>query len=358
MNKNIKKKLKSTASHVRTRAKLNRFRYLMPFILTVIIIVSYVGRDISGQSQAQTADDEDFRAKLTELNNDLIKLCSYIESENSKYLLEQISKLQQIISELTPEQLEQMEEIFSAHPDFFDAPKKLLSLFERIELERGLMITSEVSKLSEVSLEAVYIARAAVIPLESTSDAIPEILTAARIAAEVIEAAAKGVALWLEGDYMVNDASLQTNHRNLLEDHDTMLKEHDQRMQDIVNDVQFTLNNKVELRRVHLQVIELREKQAFLVYATEAGRPIADVSLISFRASERDPVSFIDVEVTSWEMIAEDIGTYILEINLPKELKNANLFKLEVQHAPDPEIAHFGSVLFDRSNQNIVSTGQ
>jgi hypothetical protein len=105
-------------------------------------------------------------------------------------------------------------------------------------------------------------------------------------------------------------------------------------------------------------VIELKEKQVFLVYATEAGIPVADVSLISARASERDPVSFMDVDVVSWEILAGDTGTYILEINLPKGLKNASLFKFEVQHAPDPEVAHFGSVIFDRSNQNTITTGQ
>ena len=66
----------------------------------------------------------------------------------------------------------------------------------------------------------------------------------------------------------------------------------------------------------------------------------------------------MDVEVTKWEMLGDDIGTYILEINLPKGLKNANLFKFEVQHAPDPEVAHFGSVIFDRSTQNTITTGQ
>ena len=46
---------------------------------TVIILVSFVGWGVSGQTN-QSIEDEDFRARLTEYSNDLIKSCSYIES--------------------------------------------------------------------------------------------------------------------------------------------------------------------------------------------------------------------------------------------------------------------------------------
>jgi len=331
--------------------KLPRLRYLMPFILTVIMLSSLVGWGVSGQS-IQAVDDEDFRAKLTELNNDLIKLYPYIESEAPSNLLELINQNQRNISELTTEELTQIEEIFSLHPELFDAPKVLLSIFERIEMERALMSSSMASCPPGASLEDVYITKA----LELVANLVCLPLQYLEPVSFTVYAIATATALTIEGLYEAREACLQANHYTLLEEHDALLeehdallKEHDETMQQLVNDVQFTLDNKTELRRVHLQVIELKEKRVFLVYATEAGIPIADVGLISVRASEGDPVLFMDVEVAKWEMLGDDIGTYILEINLPKELKNANLFKFEVQHAPDPEVAHFGSVIFDRS---------
>ena len=338
--------------------KLPRLRYLMPFILTVIMLSSLVGWGVSGQS-IQAVDDEDFRTKLTELNNDLIKLYPYIESPSN--LLELINQNQRNISELTTEELAQIEEIFSLYPELFDAPKVLLSIFERIEIERALMSSSMASCPYGPSIEEVYIAKG----LELVANLVCLPLQYLEPVSLTVYAIATATALTMEGLYEVREACLQANHYTLLEEHDALLeehdallKEHDETMQQLVNDVQFTLDNKTELRRVHLQVIELKEKQVFLVYATEAGIPIADVDLISVRASERNPVLFMDVEGAKWEMLGDDIGTYILEINLPKELKNANLFKFEVQHAPDPEVAHFGSVIFDRSTQNTITTGQ
>ena len=307
--------------------KLKRLRHLIPFFITVIMLVSLVGWGVLGQS-IQAVDDEDFRAKLTELNNDLIKLYAYIESEAPSNLLEHINQNQQVISELTNEELDQAEEIFSMHPDLFDTPKVLLSIYERIEMERASMSSSMVScDPSGPTLEEVYFAKKEAIIAEAVAMALPSGITAVafgfgvtipngfRIAAEVTYRVLSFIALDLEEQYEVRDACLQANHRALLQ-------EHDDTMQQLVTDVQFTLDNKVELRRVHLQVIELKEKQVFLVHATEAGIPIADVSLISFRASERDPISFMDVEITRWEMLAADTGTYILEVNLPKDLKN------------------------------------
>jgi hypothetical protein len=338
--------------------KIKRLRYLIPCLLTVIMLVSLVGWCVSGQS-IKAIDNEDFSAELTELSNDLIKLYPYIESEAPLNLLEHINQNQQMISELTTEEFNQIKEIFSMHPDLFDAPKVLISIFEQIEMERALMSNSMAScpPGPPGGLEAVYIAKGfaqlqefvmAFIPMDEVVVVAGEGGTVwahpARIALQALYESTLAAALTLEGMYEVRDACLQANHRALLESHDAFVK--------------FTLDNKVELRRVHLQVIELKEKQEFLVYATESGLPIAHVSLISARASERDPVSFMDVDVVSWEILAGDTGTYILEINLPKGLKNASLFKFEVQHAPDPEVAHFGSVIFDRSNQNTITTGQ
>ena len=124
-----------------------------------------------------------------------------------------------------------------------------------------------------------------------------------------------------------------------------------------LEEVKGRLDNKVELRRVHLQVIELEPKRKFLVSATEAGRPIADVELVALGVSEGNPVRFHDLmENIQWTSI--ETGIYILDLDLPPRLKNVELYKIEVKHAADPDEEHFGFVLFARSTQNTICAGQ
>lgn len=124
-----------------------------------------------------------------------------------------------------------------------------------------------------------------------------------------------------------------------------------------LEEVKGRLDNTVELRRVHLQVIELEPKRKLLVSASEAGKPIADVELVALGVSERDPIDFHDMTGdTEWQSV--DTGVYVLKIDLPPSMKNVELYKLEVKHLPDPDEEHFGFVLFDRSTQNTICTGQ
>jgi hypothetical protein len=137
--------------------------------------------------------------------------------------------------------------------------------------------------------------------------------------------------------------------------------------------VQSALDYKVEWRRIHLNVIEVKEKREFLVNVTEAGRP-AYVETYLVRVSGKDPVSFIDItDSTTWTEVYP--GTYLVEVELPQSGKNADVFSFEVAHFElvlddngepvlDEEtnepisVEHSGSTLFDRSGQNTICTGQ
>ena len=147
-----------------------------------------------------------------------------------------------------------------------------------------------------------------------------------------------------------------------------------------VNEANAMIDHVVEHRRAHLQVVELKEKSEFLVSATEAGRPSQPgheiVASFTVRVSEKQPLSFVDVTAsTTWT--PQGNGLYLVVVDLPQSLKNAELFVFEVGHTETytvevieevngtkqtvtktESVEHSGSTLFDRSAQNNVGMGQ
>ncbi len=147
-----------------------------------------------------------------------------------------------------------------------------------------------------------------------------------------------------------------------------------------VNEANAKIDHVVEHRRVHLQVVELKEKREFLVSATEAGRPSQPghemVETFTVRVSEKQPLSFVDVTAsTTWT--PQGNGLYLVVIDLQQGLKNAELFVFEVGHTVTYEVEvikevdgtkqkviepryveHSGFTLFDRSAQSNVGMGQ
>jgi len=140
------------------------------------------------------------------------------------------------------------------------------------------------------------------------------------------------------------------------------LEYHHDFMKDQLKAVQNSLDFIVEWRRLHLQIVELKEKREFLVGVTEAGRP-AHVEESTVRVSERDPLSFTDIEST-WTPVAD--GIYHVLIDLSVHQQNAQLFVFTASHTEDyldadlntQSVEHSGFVLFDRSPQNTITTGQ
>jgi len=147
-----------------------------------------------------------------------------------------------------------------------------------------------------------------------------------------------------------------------------------------VNEANAKIDHLVEHRRVHLQVVELKEKREFLVSATEAGRPGQPahemVETFTVRVSEKQPISFVDVTAsTTWT--PQGNGLYLVVVDLPRNLKAAELFVFEVGHTVTYEVEvirevdgtkqtvvepryveHSGFALFDRSAENDIDTGQ
>jgi hypothetical protein len=111
----------------------------------------------------------------------------------------------------------------------------------------------------------------------------------------------------------------------------------------------------LELRRVHLQVIELKEKSEFLVSATEAGKPVNGVEFTAVKVADSS-LSFVDVtEHTTINMV--EPGMYLVVIDLPKGVKDAELFAFEVMHK-DANGDHYGFTQFHRGIQNNSGSGQ
>ena len=91
-----------------------------------------------------------------------------------------------------------------------------------------------------------------------------------------------------------------------------------------LDDVLFNQANNLQLRRLHVQVVELKEKTEFLVSATDAGRPVTDLELVSVRVSIGSSTSFVSIPLPprTWELVDESSGIYRLAIRLPRKARN------------------------------------
>jgi hypothetical protein len=119
--------------------------------------------------------------------------------------------------------------------------------------------------------------------------------------------------------------------------------------------VQETLDTTVELRRIHLQVVELKEKVRFLLGTEEGGVPV-DVTLIGVTASQgvvnHKPLTFIAVPAVGTPTGATGLLDVALE--LPGDLHNAKIFQFQVKdtHRDDEgnvSHEHFGTVIYHRT---------
>ena len=123
------------------------------------------------------------------------------------------------------------------------------------------------------------------------------------------------------------------------------LEAHDAKISTKLDDAQWALDNVVEHRDVDLQVIEIKEKQEFLVSASEAGIPLEDVEFTSVLASKDYPVSFVDITADTTSTMVQQ-GVYMVQIDLPSGIRDAGIFIFAVRHSGDEE-DHFGFAMFD-----------
>lgn len=110
--------------------------------------------------------------------------------------------------------------------------------------------------------------------------------------------------------------------------------------------------------RVNLQVIELKQKREYLVYATEAGIA-ASVELLGIEVSKgKGDLSFVDVTAFTEFIVSDKPGVHHLKIDLPKDFKDINLIEIKVRHTHGGGLEHFGAALFNRHHNRNLGAGQ
>ena len=162
----------------------------------------------------------------------------------------------------------------------------------------------------------------------------------------------------IDGDLVMHDsdmkAALATHDSNLMT-HDAEMKaalaahdanidgdlqQHDADIKELIGDVQDTLDEKLELRLVHMQVLELVEREKYLIATTEAGLPVG----VSF-----DSIEYYDTAASAFQnlgtaaVLEVEPGLYELTLNLSPRV-SAYVFRLRVRHAEKYD--HFGEILF------------
>jgi hypothetical protein len=141
----------------------------------------------------------------------------------------------------------------------------------------------------------------------------------------------------IDGDLVAHDANI-----------DGDLQQHDTDIKDLMGTVQETLDEKIELRRVHMQVLEIAQRERYLVSTTEAGLPVS----VAFTAAEYFNESAPGFSPLASVSINEiEPGLYDVRLNLPPRAA-ANIFRLRVTH--HEKFDHFGEVLFHWESVDIA----
>ncbi len=124
---------------------------------------------------------------------------------------------------------------------------------------------------------------------------------------------------------------------------------------------------------LELQVVELKAKRDFLVYATYKGIPV-NVELLGVDVSPgahgKHPIEFYDaIGATEFSVVKQGVHRLNIvlrekhdeddhehdadgesEREMYKKYRNANIFEFRVAHVDDSNVAHHGAILFDRRN--------
>ena len=153
---------------------------------------------------------------------------------------------------------------------------------------------------------------------------------------------------------------------------DAELAVHDTNITDLATNIQDTLDTTTEMKRVHLQVIDLGKGKGddgssddgksnddkgmrFLLGATEAGLRV-DVTLLGVDASNAKGNS-ISFQAVTAAGISAGTGKLDVEVTLPKKLKNAKIFEFRVEHDHGTH-KHYGTIVVDRRDSKNLGAGQ
>jgi hypothetical protein len=159
----------------------------------------------------------------------------------------------------------------------------------------------------------------------------------------------------IDGDLAAHDSHIDsdlaahdTNIANQLSAHDTHinadLEQHDEDVKGLLGGVQQTLDEQIELRKVHMQVLQLEQRKRYLVTTKEAGIAIGVIveSVEVFNESTDAFQAIPGAVVTELEP-----GLYDVALNIgPQEPDK--VFRIRVRH--DEAWDHFGEIVFHRTS--------
>ena len=115
------------------------------------------------------------------------------------------------------------------------------------------------------------------------------------------------------------------------------------------------------MRRIELQVIEVKDHTRLLVLATESGLPVSATlqSATAINAKNSDPVETFDIAA---ETTATVVGPGLLDIAIdlglkpPKGLKNAKVFMFTVVDSHLSGAGHAGTIMVHKDDNRSMAT--
>jgi hypothetical protein len=156
----------------------------------------------------------------------------------------------------------------------------------------------------------------------------------------------------IDSNLAAHDSNLTTRANTIdsnLATHDSNLTTHDTDIKALLQGAQATLDEKVELRKVFMQVVQVVQRQLYLVSTSEAGVGV-DVTFETIQVFNEQTGLFEDLSTATTDQVA--MGVYELKLNLPdvgpKENIPDKIFLLEVRH--DDNVDHFGRIMFNRTS--------
>jgi hypothetical protein len=153
----------------------------------------------------------------------------------------------------------------------------------------------------------------------------------------------------IDADLAAHDANLAAHDAHInadLEAHDAHinadLEQHDADIKALLDGVQETLDEKIELRRVHMQVLQVQNRQRYLVSTKEAGIAVS-VDFLSIEVFNDKTSAFQTIPTATVDEL--EPGLYDVRFNLGPKSPD-KIFRIRVRH--DEMYDHFGEIMFNR----------
>ena len=144
-----------------------------------------------------------------------------------------------------------------------------------------------------------------------------------------------------DGKLAVHDGKLDAHDANI----DTDLQNHDTQVQAKLNLTQAVLDDQVEFRRVHLQVLEVDNMKRYVVRASEAGVAV-DVDFLAIEVFDEASATF--TAIASANVAEIETGLYDVTFQSP-----GVVYRIRVRH--DDTVDHFGEIIFHKNSVNTNS---